>query len=403
MFRAYSSSAAGRRQVAAVGATVAARPKEAAQMRITRVEPIVLRLPQVDVTRADGTQDALLVRVHSDEGLVGIGEADSSPYLVRTAIEMPSSHAVARGLAELLVGEDPLAIDRLWRRMYDGSSYYGRSAVALHAISAIDIALWDLAGKALGLPVSELLGGRRVERVRVYASEVMPADAEGVRAVAERAVAAGYGAFKLGWGPLGADLGRDVELIQAARESIGPDRELMIDGGQVYTVKSARRLLARVQDADLFWFEEPFAPGDLESYRALSTQVDVAIAAGEAETGIAPFEALARSGRVDVLQPDLARCGGFTVARAIRELSRDGGPMIVPHCFSSGVLVAASLQFAAALDRPVFSEYSIADSPFVNELLAAPFALVEGCLAVPTGPGLGIDLDAELIARTRVD
>ena len=210
-------------------------------MRITRVEPIVLRLAHVDSSRADGTQDALLVRIHTDEGLIGLGEADSSPYLVRTAIEMPSSHSIARGLAELLVGEDPLQIDRLWRRMYEGSSYYGRSALALHAISAIDIALWDLAGKALGLPISELLGGRRIERVRVYASEVMPADPDGVRVVAERAVAAGYGAFKLGWGALGQDLGRDAELIEAAREAIGRGRELMIDGGQVYSVKSARR------------------------------------------------------------------------------------------------------------------------------------------------------------------
>jgi L-rhamnonate dehydratase len=372
-------------------------------MRITQVEPIVLRLAQVDSGRADGTQDALLVRIHTDEGLVGIGEADSSPYLVRTAIEMPSSHAVARGLSELLIGEDPLGIDRLWRRMYQGSAYYGRSALALHAISAIDIALWDLAGKALGLPISELLGGRRVDRVRVYASEVMPADTDGVRAVAERAMAAGYGALKLGWGPLGQDLGRDTELIEAARESIGSGRELMIDGGQAYTVKSARRLLKRVHDANLFWFEEPFAPDDLDSYRRLSSGVDVAIAGGEADSGFAAFEALARRGRLDVLQPDLSRCGGFTVARQIRELGRERGPMIVPHCFSSGVLVAASLQFVAALDHPVFSEYSIAHSPFVNDLLAEPFELVDECLAVPAAPGLGIELDEATISRTRFE
>ena len=134
-------------------------------MKITEVEPIVLRLPSVDVTRADGTQDALIVRIHTDEGLVGLGEADSSPYLVRTAIEMPSSHLIARGIAELLVDQDPLQIDRLGQLMYDGTSYYGRGGVASHAISAIDIALWDLAGKALGVTVSELLGGRRVEHV----------------------------------------------------------------------------------------------------------------------------------------------------------------------------------------------------------------------------------------------
>lgn len=139
-------------------------------MRITRVEPIVLRLPDVDTSRADGTQDAFLVRVHTDEGLVGVGEADTSPYLARTAVEMSSSHAVARGLGELLLGEDPRATGRLWRRLARGSSYYGRAGVALHAISALDMALWDLAGQAAGVPVSMLLGGAEVEALPVYAS-----------------------------------------------------------------------------------------------------------------------------------------------------------------------------------------------------------------------------------------
>jgi len=372
-------------------------------MKITAVEPIVLRLPTVDVTRADGTQDALIVRIHTDEGLVGIGEADSSPYLVRTALEMPSSHAVSHGLGELLIGVDPLQIDLIWQQLYEGSSYYGRSAVALHAISAIDIALWDLAGKALGLPVSELLGGRRVDRVSVYASEVMPEDVGAVTSLAERAVAAGYGAFKLGWGPLGRDPDLDVVLIKAARRALGPERLLMIDGGQRYTVKSALRLLQRVEDADLFWFEEPFAPEDIAGYRDLSGRTSTAIAAGEADAGRAAFETLVHDARVDVLQPDLSRCGGFTVARQIRDICRPSGPLIVPHCFSSGVLVAACLHFVASLDRPLLSEYSIADSPFVNDLLASPFALENGSLAVPTGPGLGIELDEGMLSRLRVE
>ncbi len=371
-------------------------------MKITGVEPIVLRLPRVDVTRADGTQDALLVKVHTDEGLVGLGEADSSPYLVRTAIEMPSSHLIARGIAELLSGQDPLQIDRLWQLLYQGTSYYGRGGVALHAISAIDIALWDLTGKALGVPVSELLGGRRVDRVRVYASAVMPETAEEASALAARAGADGYGAFKLGWGPLGQDVGRDAELIAAARKGLGPGRRLMVDGGQAYTVKSAIQLLDRVGDQDLFWFEEPFAPEDLDSYRRLSAAADVMIAAGEVESGRAAFERLVRSAHLDVLQPDLARCGGFTVGRQIRDLCRGGGPLIVPHCFSSGVLVAASIHFAAALDQPVLSEYSIADSPLVNELLEESFTLQDACLAVPSGPGLGIGLDEETVERLRV-
>ena len=190
-------------------------------MRITDVEPIVLRLAEVDTTRADGTQDAFLVRIHTDEGIVGIGEADTSPYLARTIVEMPSSHSIARGLKEVLVGEDPLQIDRLWQLMFHASDHYGRAGAALHTISAIDIALWDIAGKAAGRPVCEVLGGRRIADVPVYASEVMPESVDEVRGIAERAASAGYSALKLGWGPLGQDPDHDVALVGAARDTLG--------------------------------------------------------------------------------------------------------------------------------------------------------------------------------------
>jgi L-alanine-DL-glutamate epimerase-like enolase superfamily enzyme len=372
-------------------------------MKITAVEPIVLRLPDVDTSRADGTQDAFLLRVHTDAGLVGVGEADTSPYLARTVIDMPSSHSIARGLGELLVGEDPLQIGRLWQRLYDGSSYYGRSGVALHAISAIDLALWDLAGQALGRPVSDLLGGARAPEIRVYASEVMPQTAGEARRIGERAVEAGYGALKLGWGPLGGDLSHDEALIRAAREALGPSRDLMIDGGQAYSVKRATQLLRAVEDVGLYWFEEPFAPDDYDSYRRLSAAVTVRIAAGEADSTIGPFRALVERGHVDVLQPDMARCGGFTVARQIADLARERRVEVVPHCFSTGILVAASLHLASTLERPTYSEFSVADSPLAGGLLAEPFALHEGRLAVPTGPGLGVSLDEALVERLRAD
>lgn len=371
-------------------------------MKITDVEPIVLRLDRVDTTRADGTQDAFLVRVHTDEGIVGIGEADTSPYVARTIVEMPSSHAIARGLRDLLVGEDARAIDRLWQRMFHGTDHYGRGGAALHVMSAIDLALWDIAGKGAGRPVSGLLGGARLDAVPVYASEVMPETPDGVRLVAERAVAAGYRALKLGWGPLGQSLERDAELVRVAREAIGPARSLMLDGGRAYTVKTALELLRRVADDDLYWLEEPLAPDDLDGYRRLSDAAGVRIAAGEADATAAPFRELVRRGHLDVLQPDLARCGGFTVARQIALLAREASVEIVPHCFSTGVLVAASLQFVATLDRPTWCEYSVADSPLVNGILAEPFALEDGMLAVPSGPGLGIELDEDAIERFRL-
>jgi L-alanine-DL-glutamate epimerase-like enolase superfamily enzyme len=371
-------------------------------VRITRVEPIVLRAGAVDTGRADGTQDAFLVRVHTDEGLVGIGEADTSPYVAATMIEMPSSHSIARGLGELLVGENPFEIDRLWQLLFHGSDHYGRGGAALHAISAIDIALWDLAGKASGRPVCELLGGARVEELPVYASEVMPETEDEVREIARRAVDGGYGALKLGWGPLGRDLARDEALVRAAREVLGLDRALMLDGGRAYTVKSALELLRRLEDVGLYWLEEPLDPHDFEGYRRLTDTSFVRIAAGEADSGIEAFRTLVERAHLDVLQPDIARCGGFTIGREIAALARRRSVEVVPHCFSTGVLVAASLHFAAVLDRPTYSEYSVADSPLVDRLLAEPFRLVDGKVSVPTGPGLGVELDEEALERMRV-
>ena len=161
-------------------------------MKISKVEPIILRSGPADTSRADGTQDAFLVRVHTDDGLVGIGEADTSPYVAHVITDMPASHAVARGLSELLLGEDPLQIRRLWDVMFAGTYHYGRDGAALHAISAVDMALWDIAGKAAGRPVCDLLGGQRAEQVAVYASEVMPASTEEVSELAAWAVGEGF-------------------------------------------------------------------------------------------------------------------------------------------------------------------------------------------------------------------
>jgi L-alanine-DL-glutamate epimerase-like enolase superfamily enzyme len=372
-------------------------------MKITEVEPIVLRLPHVDASRADGTQDAFLVRVHTDEGIVGIGEADTAPMLARTIVEMPSSHSLARGLREVLVGEDPLHIDRIWQAMFHASDHYGRRGAALHVISAIDIALWDIAGKVSGQPISELLGGRRITAIPVYASEVMPATPDEVRRIAARIVEAGYGALKLGWGPLGRQLVYDETLVRAAREELGDERSLMLDGGRAYTVKRALELLRRVEEHGLYWLEEPLQPDDLAGYARLTAGASVRVAAGEADETVAPFRALVERGHLDVLQPDLARCGGFTAARQIALLERSSSVEIVPHCFSSGVLVAASLHYVATLDRPTWSEYSVAASPLVNGILQTPFVLQEGRLAIPEGPGLGVELDDEAVARYRVE
>src|SRR6266571_7245522 len=223
-------------------------------MRITQVEPIVLRLPKV-TEACDGTQDDLLIRMDTDEGLYGWGEVDTSPEVGRAVIEAPTSHAIARGLREILLGQDPFDIEQLWEQMYRKTIYFGRQSVVIHTMSGVDMALWDIVGKATGKPVHKLLGGSYRSKARAYASVLMPEAAADAERMARDYVSQGFTAVKFGWGPLGRDEGLDVDLIAAARSGAGCAR-LMIDIGQQYKVKQAIRMARRVEKYRLHWLEE---------------------------------------------------------------------------------------------------------------------------------------------------
>ncbi len=373
-------------------------------MKITDIEALVLRPGDVDVSRADGTQDAFVVRVHTDEGIVGIGEGDTSPSVARAIVNTPSSHSIARGLRDLLVGEDPRRVRPLWEKMVLGSYHYGRDGAALHAMSAIDMALWDVLGQCAGLSVAQLLGGEESREAEVYASEVMPETPEAVTTLARRVVDEGFGALKLGWGPLGRDVGHDVELASAARDVLGPGRKLMIDGGMAYTLHSAREFCRRAEPLGLYWFEEPFEGDDLRSYGRLAGTVGVRIACGEAHSTVAPFRALLDVG-VDILQPDLGRCGGLSVGRDIAALVREYGASaaVIPHCFSTDVLLAATLQLVATLPGERLIEFPVTASKRVGSVLTSPFSARDGVLSLPEGPGLGIALDGDEVRRRQVE
>jgi L-rhamnonate dehydratase len=371
-------------------------------MKITDVEGLVLRPGEVDATRADGTQDAFIVKIRTDEGVVGVGEGDTSPYVAREMITMPASHSIARGFRELLIGQDPLRVRPLWAKMFAATYHYGRDGAALHVLSAIDMALWDILGKVAGLPVSQLLGGREADQVIGYASEVMPETPADVASLTRRVVDEGFSALKLGWGPLGQDCGRDVELVTTAREELGPDRMLMIDGGMAYSLRGAREFCRRVEALDLFWFEEPLEADDFRSYQRLTDSAGIRIACGEAHSTTAPFRRLIEA-NVDVLQPDLGRCGGFTTAGDIAAMSREqGSVMVVPHCFSTDVLLAATLQFVATLAGERLIEYPVTASKRLGTILTEGVTPVNGVLHVPDGPGLGIELDDDEVERRTV-
>jgi L-alanine-DL-glutamate epimerase-like enolase superfamily enzyme len=367
-------------------------------MRITDVEALVLRQPALDPSRADGSQDALIVRVHTDEGLTGIGEVDSQPSVIKAIIDAPPSHSISAGLAALLVGEDPLRVGPLWQRMFDGSLYFGRRGAAIHAISGVDIALWDLAGKALGQPVAALLGGARRRRVRAYASTLMPGTPAEVHGVVKRQREAGFQAVKLGWGPLGRSARLDVELIAAAREAAGEEMELMIDIGKGWRgAGDAPERVRAVEQYRLAWIEEPFMPDEYARYRALAGAVEVPLAAGEEETTAWDFERLIERGGVAILQPDVTRVGGISECVRVGELAHRHGLRFVPHAWSTGIIKAATLHVLASSHEAEWFEYCVQDTPLNQLLVQERFPLVDGYVEIPCRPGLGVELDEDAL------
>jgi L-rhamnonate dehydratase len=372
-------------------------------MKITAVEALVLSMPEIDVDAADSTQDALVVRVHTDTGLVGIGEVDASPSVIKAIIDAPPSHAISSGLAEILVGQDPGDVERLWDAMYRGSIFYGRRGAVVMAMSGLDIALWDLLGKALGVPVYRLLGGARRHTVPAYASTLMPDTPEEAEAHARELAQQGFSAIKFGWGPLGKDSDHDVAVVAAVRRGAGEDATILIDVGFGWReADHAIVMCERLRPYRPAWIEEPLDPDDLVGYVALAGAVDVPIAAGEENTTRWEFAELMERGRVDVIQPDVSRCGGLSEARRIVAIADERGVACVPHAWSTSIIQAASLHLIAVMPRARYLEYCVRPNPLNTSLATTPISVRGGVAQVPDGPGLGIELDEAQLERFAV-
>ncbi len=372
-------------------------------MKITDVEAIILRQPDVDPTKADGSQDALLIRIHTDEGITGVGEVDSLPPVIKAIVDAPPSHAIASGLKHLLIGENPLEIERLWDKLYRGSIYYGRRGPAIHAISGIDIALWDIKGKALGQPIYRLLGGPLRTKIRAYASTLMPFTPREVETVVGDLVDRGFTAIKLGWGPFGQDPDLDIALVRAARKAAGDGVELMLDIGLGWPdADHAIRQVRRLEEFRPYWIEEPLWPDALDDYRKLAEAVETRIACGEEEATRWGFRELMDRTGVDVIQPDVTRAGGISECLRIAHLADLRGIQVVPHAWSTGIIKAASLHLLAVMPRATFLEYCVQETTLNQALTTERFPLDGGFVAVPEGPGLGIEIDHEIVERYRM-
>jgi L-rhamnonate dehydratase len=367
-------------------------------VKITRVEAIILRLP-VRQAIADGTQDDLLIRVETDEGITGYGEVDTSPEVGKAVIEAEMSHGTCYGLREILIGQDPFDIEQIWESMYRKTLYYGRHGAVLHAMSGVDIALWDILGKASGRPVHKLLGGSFCEDVRAYASMLMPATVQEVQEAVRRYAEQGFTAVKLGYGPLGKDVKKDVALAAAAKEAAGGEVDVMIDIGHGYTLKMALQAAREFEQIGIYWMEEPLPPENFEDYRRLCDSTSLRIAAGEQDVGQWVFRRLIWYCKLDVIQPDISRAGGLTEAKRIAYMAHEANRPCVPHAFRTGVLVAACLQLIAAIPNSLLLEYSVTDSALRQELLADPFKVVNGRVQVPGGAGLGIEINQDTVKK----
>jgi L-alanine-DL-glutamate epimerase-like enolase superfamily enzyme len=385
-------------------------------MRITGIDCHVLVQPAYDTSAASSAQDDIVVEIQTDEGVTGIGESDINPWIARACIEAPGTHNMGLGLREMLIGADPLEVEQLWERLYVGSAMNGRRGAVINAIGALDIALHDLRGKALGRPCHELLGGAKRDHVVPYAS-LQPETSsfseyrDSMVDWARRAVAAGFGAVKaevtLG-GPY-AHTGlcepweRSTEVLAATRAAIGPDVDLLVDVQYAFPdADTAIGVLADWQEFDLVFVETPLWPDDLDGYRRLATEQPIPIASGEWLTTRFEHLDLMERGGVQFVQPDVGRVGGLTEARRVCELAEERGRRIVPHLWKTAISIAAAVHLAAVTPACDYVEFLPADlsaSGLRQDLARQELEMVDGVIPLPTGPGLGVELDRDALDR----
>jgi L-alanine-DL-glutamate epimerase-like enolase superfamily enzyme len=368
-------------------------------MRITGVETIALA--GQGRQGAYGAPYGIVVRLTTDSGLAGHGEADSMPAVVRAVIEAPPIDEMMSGLRWVLLGEDPLDVEGLWRRMARATLGYGRDGASRHAMAAIDIALWDLKGQALGQPVHRLLGGARRSRLRCYATHALGRDLGETTGFAASLRRAGFSAVKFGWSPLGPDPERDEAIVRCLRGAVGAEADLLIDGGMAWDLPQALERCRRFAPYRPFWVEELLPAYDFGAYARLRAATPLAITAGEMAASEAELGRLAAESCVDVLQVDISRVG-LTQGMRIAARAAAAGLPCVNHTYGYGLNLAASLHFAAAIERTSLFEVPATPNEIRDALVPDAPQPVDGVIAVPEAPGLGVRVDPSALARFAV-
>jgi L-alanine-DL-glutamate epimerase-like enolase superfamily enzyme len=332
-----------------------------------------------------------LVLIHTDGGETGIGAAYSHPDLVRTIVE--------GNLRAHLIGADPSDIDGIWDKLYGLTRWYGRKGAAVTALGGIDIALWDLRGKAERTPVWRLLGGRE-GRALAYASGLFWQDDVGViEREAARHRQRGFHRVKM---RLGRSWDYDTEAFKAALRGVGRDGLVHVDGSHRYDEETAVRFGALLTEGGAAWFEEPFPPEDVDRYVWLRRQLKVPLAAGENEFGVQGFRELLRAGAIDIVQADACRTGGISEVLRIAKMAGEAGLRVAPHTWSDAVALTANAHVVASLPHGLTVEVDQTGNPFIEELLTEPLRIEGGYLELSDAPGLGIELNPAALAKLTV-
>lgn len=376
-----------------------------AVIRDLRLIALDYRMPAIEaygMARAlTAHRQASVIELETDDGVVGIGEAWGPPKVTAAYLDLLRGYYLGREIFD----HEPI-----WHEIIARHYHMGVQNQLVACVSGINVAAWDAKGKTLGVPVCKLLGGKARQRVPVYASGgYITKDPENQLArQLERVAAEGYPAFKIKIG-LGPD--SDAERCKLAREIIGPQALLLVDVNGNYTAEMALASMRRIEACDVHVYEEPLAPQDYDGYRRLGAKAPIPVAAGEAHYTVFDFKRLIETGGVDVLQPDIALCGGLDQARAIWQLGALAGLRVSPHVWGSAVGLAAAVHYVASLPAyphtdnvpyPALVEYDVGRNPLRDELLATPLRAEDGHIQVPDGPGLGIELDASVVERFRL-
>ncbi|WP_300156474.1 mandelate racemase/muconate lactonizing enzyme family protein [Solidesulfovibrio sp.] len=362
-------------------------------MKIVDVQAIAVSIPQDRKfagpskgfdTESDGH---VLVKVLTDEGIVGLGEAwRLTPRAVAAFI--------VEALKPRLLGADPTRIEALWRKMYQATFRYGRKGMVLNAISGVEIALWDILGKSCGLPVYKLLGGACWEGIRAYAS--LPPYENPADAAADAAELAGQGYHMVKLHQ------RDLESVRQTRRAVGEATQITLDVNGCWTPKEALAMARRLEEWDVRWLEEPINPmDDYDGLRFVRERCNLLVAAGENEYAHYGFKALIEKQAADLLQPDIIKSGGLLCCRKILAMAEAANLQVIPHSFYYGPGVAATAHFVMA--NPLSDEMEINATPLAHDFMVPALRPVAGRLAVSDKPGLGIELDEDVIAHHRLD